>query len=180
MRNPATEEQLWSYLVQLTSALRCIHGAGLAARPGCLMPSKVKKVTRCDPMGSGVQSAASWLALRQLPASLRGLRKGCLALEQRSSIHSSSCWSPAVTLHHGLKLCPTSPLPCSIAVTVQVLVTSNGRVRIGSLGVPEVLTETAGYQDVPQASLRACALDCLGWNDAAVLASKTGGCQDVP
>lgn len=42
MRNPATEEQLWSYLVQLTSALRCIHGAGLAARPGCLMPSKVK------------------------------------------------------------------------------------------------------------------------------------------
>lgn len=40
MRNPATEEQLWSYLVQLTSALRCIHSAGLAARPGCLMPSK--------------------------------------------------------------------------------------------------------------------------------------------
>ncbi|PRW58104.1 PAB-dependent poly(A)-specific ribonuclease subunit 3 [Chlorella sorokiniana] len=71
MRNPANEEQLWSYLVQLTSALRCIHSAGLAARPGCLMPSKV-------------------------------------------------------------------------------LVTSTGRVRIGSLGVPEVLTETAGYQDMPQ------------------------------
>jgi PAB-dependent poly(A)-specific ribonuclease subunit 3 len=41
MRNPANEEQLWSYLVQLASALRCIHQAGLAARPGCLMPSKV-------------------------------------------------------------------------------------------------------------------------------------------
>lgn len=71
MRNPASEEQLWSYLAQLTSALRCIHQGGLAARPGSLMPSKV-------------------------------------------------------------------------------LVSSAGRVRIGSLGVPEVLSEAAGYQDVPQ------------------------------
>lgn len=41
VRSPASEEQLWSYLVQLASALRCIHGAGLAARPACLAPSKV-------------------------------------------------------------------------------------------------------------------------------------------
>ncbi|PSC73700.1 PAB-dependent poly(A)-specific ribonuclease subunit 3 [Micractinium conductrix] len=70
-RNPASEEQLWSYLVQLASALRCIHAQGLAARPACLMPSKV-------------------------------------------------------------------------------LLTSAGRVRLGSLGVPEVLLESPGYQDVGQ------------------------------
>jgi hypothetical protein len=40
-RNPATEEQLWSYLVQLASALRAVHSAGLACRPVCLAPSKV-------------------------------------------------------------------------------------------------------------------------------------------
>ncbi|KAL4547792.1 hypothetical protein Ndes2526B_g07023 [Nannochloris sp. 'desiccata'] len=41
MRNPVTETQLWSYLVQLSSALRAIHTAGLAASPGTLAPSKV-------------------------------------------------------------------------------------------------------------------------------------------
>lgn len=41
MRNPASEDQLWSYLVQLGCGLRAIHSAGLAARPACLMPSKV-------------------------------------------------------------------------------------------------------------------------------------------
>lgn len=41
-RNPANEEQLWSYLVQLTAGLRCLHQAGLAARPACLVPSKVR------------------------------------------------------------------------------------------------------------------------------------------
>jgi PAB-dependent poly(A)-specific ribonuclease subunit 3 len=41
IRNPATETQLWSYLVQLTSALRAIHTAGLAASPATLAPSKV-------------------------------------------------------------------------------------------------------------------------------------------
>ena len=42
MRNPASEEQLWGYLVQLGCALRAVHSAGLAARPACLMPSKVR------------------------------------------------------------------------------------------------------------------------------------------
>lgn len=41
VRNPATEDQLWSYLVQLGCGLRAVHSAGLAARPACLMPSKV-------------------------------------------------------------------------------------------------------------------------------------------
>jgi PAB-dependent poly(A)-specific ribonuclease subunit 3 len=41
MRNPATETQLWSYLVQLSSALRAIHSAGLVASPATLAPSKV-------------------------------------------------------------------------------------------------------------------------------------------
>lgn len=41
MRNPATEEQLWSYLVQLTGALRAVHSAGMAAWPGSIAPSKV-------------------------------------------------------------------------------------------------------------------------------------------
>jgi PAB-dependent poly(A)-specific ribonuclease subunit 3 len=41
MRNPATETQLWSYLVQLSAALRAIHTAGLAASPATLAPSKV-------------------------------------------------------------------------------------------------------------------------------------------
>ena len=39
--NTASEAQLWSYLVQLTSALRCAHSAGLVLRPGCLHPTKV-------------------------------------------------------------------------------------------------------------------------------------------
>jgi PAB-dependent poly(A)-specific ribonuclease subunit 3 len=40
-RAPPTEDQLWSYLVQLTAALRALHSAGLAARPPALAPSKV-------------------------------------------------------------------------------------------------------------------------------------------
>jgi len=36
-----SEPLMWSYLVQLTSALRCVHSAGLVLRPGCLHPSKV-------------------------------------------------------------------------------------------------------------------------------------------
>jgi hypothetical protein len=71
VRTPASEEQLWSYLVQLASGLRCIHSAGLAARPACLQPSKV-------------------------------------------------------------------------------LLCGAGRVRIGSLGLPEVLAEAPGFQDVAQ------------------------------
>ena len=39
--NAATEEQLWSYLVQLASALRVVHSAGLACRAASLAPSKV-------------------------------------------------------------------------------------------------------------------------------------------
>lgn len=38
---PASEEQLWSYLIQLSAALRAVHSAGLAARPAALAPSKV-------------------------------------------------------------------------------------------------------------------------------------------
>ena len=38
---PPSEEQLWSYLVQLTSALRAAHGAGLLLRPAALVPSKI-------------------------------------------------------------------------------------------------------------------------------------------
>ena len=36
-----TEDALWSYLVQLTCALRAAHTAGLELRPGCLHPTKV-------------------------------------------------------------------------------------------------------------------------------------------
>ena len=36
-----SDEQLWSYLTQLASALRVVHCAGLAVRTGSLMPSKV-------------------------------------------------------------------------------------------------------------------------------------------
>ena len=39
--NAATEEQLWSYLVQLASALRAVHSAGLACRSASLTASKV-------------------------------------------------------------------------------------------------------------------------------------------
>ena len=42
VRNAASEEQLWSYLVQLASALRAIHSAGLACRAASLAPSKVR------------------------------------------------------------------------------------------------------------------------------------------
>ena len=41
VRNPATEAQLWSYIVQLTGALRAVHSAGLTVLPGGLAPSKV-------------------------------------------------------------------------------------------------------------------------------------------
>jgi hypothetical protein len=36
-----SEEQLWSYMVQLATVLRVVHGAGLFFRPGGLHPSKV-------------------------------------------------------------------------------------------------------------------------------------------
>ena len=39
--NQATETQMWSYLVQLTSVLRCVHNAGLSLKPGSLHPTKV-------------------------------------------------------------------------------------------------------------------------------------------
>lgn len=37
----ANEDQLWSYMVQLATVLRAVHGAGLYFRPGGLHPSKV-------------------------------------------------------------------------------------------------------------------------------------------
>ena len=40
-RAAPSEEQLWGYLMQLTSALRAAHGAGLLLRPAALMPSKL-------------------------------------------------------------------------------------------------------------------------------------------
>lgn len=41
VRHACSEDQLWSYLVQISSALRAMHSAGLVARPGALVPSKV-------------------------------------------------------------------------------------------------------------------------------------------
>lgn len=41
VRTAATEDQLWSYLVQLASALRAVHMGGGALRAPCLTPSKV-------------------------------------------------------------------------------------------------------------------------------------------
>ncbi|PNW78145.1 hypothetical protein CHLRE_10g465850v5 [Chlamydomonas reinhardtii] len=38
---PPPEEVVWSYAVQMTSALRAAHGCGLLLRPACLHPSKV-------------------------------------------------------------------------------------------------------------------------------------------
>ncbi|GFR50636.1 hypothetical protein Agub_g12883 [Astrephomene gubernaculifera] len=38
---PPPEEVIWSYAVQITSALRAAHGCGLLLRPACLHPSKV-------------------------------------------------------------------------------------------------------------------------------------------
>ncbi|GLI63832.1 hypothetical protein VaNZ11_006934 [Volvox africanus] len=38
---PPPEEVVWSYAVQITSALRAAHGCGLLLRPACLHPSKV-------------------------------------------------------------------------------------------------------------------------------------------
>lgn len=92
MRNPANEEQLWSYLVQLTSALRCIHSAGLAARPGCLMPSKARGERL-----PGVASAAQCCALccGQHPCAAR---LNCVSLRVseppllHSTCHSCRCW----------------------------------------------------------------------------------------
>ncbi len=46
VRNAASEEQLWSYLVQLASALRAVHSAGLACRAASLAPSKVRNKLR--------------------------------------------------------------------------------------------------------------------------------------
>ena len=40
-QNQPTEEVLWSYMVQLTSAARATHSAGLLLRPQSLMPCKV-------------------------------------------------------------------------------------------------------------------------------------------
>lgn len=42
MTNAPAEDQLWSYLVQMTTALRAVHSSGLAIRPGGLTPTKVR------------------------------------------------------------------------------------------------------------------------------------------
>jgi hypothetical protein len=141
MRNPANEEQLWSYLVQLASALRCIHQAGLAARPGCLMPSKVGGWQGGWQGSCGAWSAGRWACGHNWVASLAGWGR----------------WAPTHLMP--ARACPCRPPPPACRALglparppLQVLVTSAGRVRIGSLGVPEVLSEAAGCQDVPQAS----------------------------
>ena len=54
------------------------------------------------------------------------------------------------TSSHPASPAATAPLPP--AHPLQVLLTSAGRVRLGSLGVPEVLLESPGYQDVGQVS----------------------------
>lgn len=41
-----TEDQLWSYTIQLATALRAIHGAGLICRGGALDASKVLITSR--------------------------------------------------------------------------------------------------------------------------------------
>lgn len=41
-----SKAQLWSYLCQLAAALRAVHGAGLALRPGGLAASKVRRSCR--------------------------------------------------------------------------------------------------------------------------------------
>lgn len=106
-------------------------------------------------MGSGVHLQPLGLSCCHCPPPYAGRAKGAWLLS------SAAPFIQAPAVHHRLSLCITAsscaqPFLCRAppAVTPQVLVTSNGRVRIGSLGVPEVLTETAGYQDVPQASLR--------------------------
>ena len=68
---PPPEEVVWSYAVQMTSALRAAHGCGLLLRPACLHPSKVR--------------AAQWVG---------GCWAGCVVLLHHCSTTAASL------LHH--------------------------------------------------------------------------------
>ncbi len=72
----------------------------------------------------------------------------------------AAAWSVLTAAALPLLTVPPSPCACSLslATATQVLVTSGGRVRIGCLGVAEVLAEVAGYQDVPQVG--GCCIIC--------------------
>ncbi len=61
VRNAASEEQLWSYLVQLASALRAVHSAGLACRAASLAPSKVRHDLRNSLRSELTAMLLSWV-----------------------------------------------------------------------------------------------------------------------
>ncbi|GAB4817655.1 hypothetical protein N2152v2_004701 [Parachlorella kessleri] len=79
VRSPASEEQLWSYLVQLTAALRAVHSAGLALRPAALAPSKVLLTTsgrvRVGSLGVQEVLASEGGALAPGPEALAALQR---------------------------------------------------------------------------------------------------------
>lgn len=83
-RNPATEDQLWSYLVQLASVLRAVHSAGLACFPACLVPSKVLLTTN-GRLRLGAVGVPEVLAEGEAPGA-GALRTADLAQAQREDL----------------------------------------------------------------------------------------------
>ena len=96
-RHPASEDQLWSYLCQLTAALRCVHQAGLAAHPACLMPSKVRESAQLMPLESRA-GAAVLAAARALSAAVACRAVGSAALLPSALTASLPCPAHAAAL----------------------------------------------------------------------------------
>eukprot|EP00983_Pelagomonas_calceolata_P100490 1158573-Pelagomonas_calceolata.AAC.4 len=69
---PVPESTLWRYVVQLAGALRAVHSAGLALRPACLHPTKVRA-------GLALLESTLWRYVVQLAGAVRAAHSAGLA-----------------------------------------------------------------------------------------------------
>ena len=107
--NPPSERQLWSYLVQFTSALRCVHSAGLSIRPSCLHPSKVLLTSfgRIRIGSVGIPESLSPASELQDPATLHRIELTAVGQVMLTLACSSSSSAPsldACATLHGMEL----------------------------------------------------------------------------
>ncbi len=156
VRNAATEEQLWSYLVQLTSVLRAVHCNGGAVRAACLTPSKVWVVRDVCWMCVGCGcvlldvDVCCWMWMCVVCGCLLYVLciMCCVLLSSSSLSIPSPFLSPFhashTTTHPPIHIPPLIHTPITTPLHPphphQVLVTSAGRIRVGSLGIPETLS----------------------------------------
>lgn len=128
VHSPVTEEQLWSYLVQLTSAIRAAHSSGLALRPGSLAPSKViiTEMGRIRVAATGILEALTGdLAVQEDITNLQ--RNDLLALGHLLLSLACSGLSPS---QHSLDYCSQHYSPDLVRVIATLLGSTEGSANL--------------------------------------------------